>query len=382
MKLKKKNIVNLSLLIFSIILSYFLAEILFFGYLMPIIPLDNHKYIPEEIHYLAQSSKKFSIPKNYILILGDSYAEGYGDWLLSSNARKNPPHSTSHLINTNLNQDVINFGHSGRGNFYTLVVKPTETMQNINSYYLYNLKQPNVILVYFYEGNDLDNNLIEVFGNLDSINSLNEKQIEGKVKDKVNYEFDHKKNKLGFPLLNYITKRITGLFIKNSEDFESFDLGNINKIFLNNTVVRIPDRLQSPALELTKKETDTSVLILRNSLLHLKKTFPESEIYLVYLPSPLSLYNFASESISFQSYHKRKRLEKSANVYERSNLIFDKVNDIITELNITVIDPRQELRLTASEKLIHGPREWKHFNKLGYSVLSEVIIENIKLRNN
>lgn len=43
------------------------------------VPLRLHGDLPEEIRVFAQSSKMGVVPREPVLLLGDSYAQGYGD---------------------------------------------------------------------------------------------------------------------------------------------------------------------------------------------------------------------------------------------------------------------------------------------------------------
>jgi len=381
-----KNLINIFLLISFLFFSYFFAEVIFFGYFLPIMPLSNQKFLPQELQPLAQSSKRFSIPNDYILILGDSYAKGFGDWLWFSNAKKNLPYSTSHLIFHNLSRDVISFGESSFGNYNSYFIHPMITFQDINSYYLYDLKDPKTILIYFYEGNDLNNNLYEIFGETNNLDQLNLSEIKEVINNKthntVKYTSESKKRYNAYPLARYLINRIKHFFVRTEpKSIEEFSYGKLNKIYLNFSIIELPENLQSPAMELSDHEISIAISVFKFSIDKLVEIFPESKIYIAYVPSPLSCYDLASEKVSIQSYHGRVNIRESRKVGEYSDKIFKMIQEYSIYKNISLIDTRPELRIAASRKFIHGPIDWKHFNKEGYVVLSEAILKNIALRN-
>jgi len=69
------------LVIGSIGVTYVAAEAAFAFVGLRYIPLRLHAYLPEDIRVFAQSSKAGVLPRDPVLLLGDSYAQGYGDWL-------------------------------------------------------------------------------------------------------------------------------------------------------------------------------------------------------------------------------------------------------------------------------------------------------------
>jgi len=73
------------LVIVSTGVTYLAAEAAFALVGLRYVPLRLQGELPEEIRVFAQSSKSGVVPRNPVLLLGDSYAQGYGDWLLEAN---------------------------------------------------------------------------------------------------------------------------------------------------------------------------------------------------------------------------------------------------------------------------------------------------------
>ena len=152
---------NLTLLLISLFLILVVGEWLFPKFLGKL-PLRLYGLIDKDLRILAQSSKKSLLPKEYIAILGDSYAVGVGDWL--DKARKNsffgsPDYSPAHLIHKKTGIDVVSFGQAGVGSFGGIWREPITQFLYINSIKDYQLSPPKYILIFFYEGNDLYNNI-------------------------------------------------------------------------------------------------------------------------------------------------------------------------------------------------------------------------------
>ena len=82
--------------ILSATFFYILLELLFPTIIM-YLPLRLQPYLPHTIRPLAQSSKTNTIPKDYIMIIGDSYAQGAGDWYIDNNKWKNDHSKKIHI---------------------------------------------------------------------------------------------------------------------------------------------------------------------------------------------------------------------------------------------------------------------------------------------
>ena len=156
----KSRYINILLVVFSILLTYLILEFFIFKFVIRHLPLNRHDFLSPPIQVLAQSSKDGLTPhKDYIAIVGDSYAAGYGDWLIDTDPGKNSPFHSAHVLYDLTGKDIISFGKSGRGSIGGIVIQPILKFEHINSLFVYRLPKPPCVLVYFYEGNDLNNNL-------------------------------------------------------------------------------------------------------------------------------------------------------------------------------------------------------------------------------
>lgn len=378
-----KTLQNFYLSILALFLLYALLEFVIFPAVLPKLPLRYHGYLTHPIQVFAQSSKQGLIPKNYIAILGDSYAAGNGDWLLSSNEWKNPPFASQHVIHRKLKRDVVSLGKTAVGSIGSLIVRPLMWHRYLKSTRFYKVSGPETILVYFYEGNDLKDNLMELKNKF----SISLEPDQSFNKNRFQKLFDEKflkDNVMSFKWYHnlFFLRFIKNLLIAQKEgprDFKENSYmavlknGNTTKVIVNNEIKPLPDGLQGPALELSDGEVNLSIAVFRESLHYLEGLFPKSKIIVVYIPSVLSSYKIVSEQVSV-AYWLDFHLHPSRIVTQRSDFISGRIKEIAEDNGFVFIDTRPTLRKLAERQFIHGPVDWKHFNQDGYEAFAEAII--------
>jgi len=384
---------NISLFIISTVLFYFILE-LFFPFFIRYLPLRLQQYLPQEIRPLAASSKNGLIPQDYILIVGDSYAAGFGDWYLDQNKWENPKYSSAHCINTITDIDVLAIAQNGASSIGGMVVTPLITMSKIKN--RFSINDPTNILIYFYEGNDLSDNISDLKNRPSShINYINEDRIK---KEEFFLHLDYISSLNDFSwiksrlLFSRFFKRLLISVLKpknvynysNNNQFatqidSNVNLDHKNIVSINGLYYKLIDKLQSPALSLEKKEVDDGITIFEYCIEYFIKQFPNSKISIVYIPSPLSCYNLLSDvSIQIQSEKNKKIFYSKEFCLERSDFISNRVDNIAKKYNLNFINPLEYMKSFGS--ILHGPKDKKHFNKKGYELLSEFIVT--KLFNN
>jgi len=65
-------------------------------------------------------------------------------------------------------------------------------------------------------------------------------------------------------------------------------------------------------------------------------------------------------------------------VYRNSDNLAKKVKEFAEENAMAFIDTRADVRRASEKELLHGPKDWKHFNKKGYETLAASIVEGLK----
>ena len=143
----------------SIVINYLIIEYFIWRPLLPYVPVPLHSELGR-LKALAQSSKDSYLPENYILIIGDSYAEGLGDWLMQTIGDTKPRHHTAHVIHEQSGRDVLSFGFRGGHPGHSYSFETTRNFHGITQYAAIGLKHPKDVVVYFNELNDINDELI------------------------------------------------------------------------------------------------------------------------------------------------------------------------------------------------------------------------------
>lgn len=376
---------NGALIILSLAAGYLVIEFLLFPQLLTFVPLKLHFAIKEELRVLAQSSKKSVTPGRYLALFGDSYSQGYGDWLLDVDPDTNAPYHSAHVLHELTGREVITFGKSGSGSLSEMVGHPIRWLDYIDRAWVADLPDPEEILVYFYEGNDLNDNLAD---------------LKARFSDR-NYEPSRIYEPAYFR--RFIQKEVIGtspfgnsgwedyLFFSHflGQTFDSFKKGEntligpenispgpgiINRVRVGGREISVPDGLQSPALELSSGEIHLGVFLFEQALQALRQRFPKTPVTVVYLPSVLSCYEITSPYVSVQIYDQGREPNYPARqVHQRSDFIAGRIRAAALKQKIPFLDTRPALRRLGRRQLFHGPKDWKHYNREGYTVLAKAI---------
>ncbi len=384
MKLKKL-LPNFFLVLFSLLVGYLGIEFFLFPQFLDKVPLKLHFAVKEDIRILVQSSKDEVVPEKYLALFGDSYSQGYGDWLLDADPNSNPPYHSAHVLHDLTERDVITFGKSGSGSLSGLVGHPINWLDYIRQSRLSDLPDPQEILVYFYEGNDLNDNLED----------LKKRYIErnydpAKVYDTAYFRDFIDKEVIGnrsqkptdwtdqLFFTDFLKRTIDSLESKKSTLIAPENIsprqGKVNRIRTGGREVSIPDGLQSPALELTAGEIELTVAMFEQSLKYMREHFHGIPVTVVYLPSVLSCYEVTSPYVSIQIYDQgRETNYPSYQVRQRSDEIAMMIRAIAKQEDARFIDARPALRSLGRKQIFHGPKDWKHYNKNGYTMLAETV---------
>ena len=124
-----------------------------------------------------------------------------------------------------------------------------------------------------------------------------------------------------------------------------------------------------------KKSTGGGIYVFERALSALIEFFPQTEIKVVFIPSPLSSYQMISPKVSFRGYVSHKGLIETAIIKKRHVKICEAIRDISVASKVSFLNSTKSLKKVASQEFIHGPADWDHFNKAGYEALSTDIAE-------
>ena len=382
------------------------------------LPLRLYGLVDKKLRILAQSSKNTQFPKEYIAITGDSYAVGAGDWLTEmkrSSFFGSPAYSPAHLIHERTGIDVVSFGRAGAGSFDGIWSEPVTQFLYINSVRDYKLSPPKDILIFFYEGNDIYDNIHFLRDNLAATGEKQPQQIEiKKIQDFLNAEFEKKidgsfsnslwKNMIFTrSILQGTSNLVKEWFspnknlIKRNSPYKVVPKRKVNIPLLDGKAVRLnealingkkiglPINLQAPPqiglTEFQKKEgvrdklIELSIYVFEKSIARLASFFPQSKINIIYIPSPVSSYEIVSSHIHFRGYMQDTDVTETA-VAKVKHIKLCKTIKRFAEFNqFSFVNTTKSLRQATLSDFIHGPVDWDHFNKRGYQVLSDNIAE-------
>jgi hypothetical protein len=314
-------------------------------------------------------SKNFT---KYNAVLGDSYGAGLGDDFLSSKYNYGIFHKL-HFLNK---ENYLTFARGGFGSINStreLRECLKLTQRNI---FTKSIPNPEKIIFLFYEGNDLINNF----------DHLKRKKKSQSIKDFVDGEinkptkFDTLLSFYG-PIIN-ILNSIPIAFNNqiNTEKLKEnlYITDQPNKILVNLTVRNLNRAPQAAAVELSMQKLHNSLEVFYESIKWLKKEYPTTKIVIVYIPSVMTCYDWP-ETVIAQGYLDKKYVKTNSKENNfNSQFLRNEINSFTSNQNIEFIDTTVGLRELARSKLIHGPKDWKHPNTLGYD---EIVNQIKKIEN-
>jgi len=390
------------------------------------LPLRLYGLVDKDLRVLAQSSKKNQIPKDYIALTGDSYAVGAGDWLnqvLGNHSWDSPDYSAAHLIHKKTGIDVVSFGRAGAGSFDGIWLEPVTQFTYINSVRDYELSPPKNFLIFFYEGNDVYDNVRLLRQNFKPIREKQPRGIEfKKIKHFLNIESEKQLNEYSNTGLwkNMIFMRF--LFRGTSNlmkewfspkktcqnqtkpcHFEKLKTRNLlpkalpqgkvnmtlingkpvklNEALVNGKKIGLPISLQAPPqfgltkfqkkLGLTDQLIELSMYVFNDSVTRLASFFPQSKINIIYVPSPISSYHMVSSHIHYRGYMEDLDVGETVVMEENHTKLCETIKRFAKLNNFSFANTTKSLRYAALSGFIHGPLDWDHLNQRGYKVLSD-----------
>jgi hypothetical protein len=354
------------------------------------VPLRLHADLPEDIRIFAQSSKINVLPRAPVLLLGDSYAQGFGDWLLETDPDRNGPFHSAHVIHNLSGRDVVTLGASGAGSAEGMAAFPAAAYAHAKRTWYLRLPPPHVVVVYFYEGNDLNNNMTFLERRVENPDAADVvERLDRSLAAYSSAFFVDTNWRRHFPLLRFsdrmarrIYTELTSAKATHGPGFNDAVSGaegdQPNVVEVAGQAVELPTNLQSPAMELPRPELERAVLVYERSLAFLRTILPGKPVLVVYLPSPLSSYRLLGPEVSIQRYGvgRATRYPKER-VAENSNRICLMIRAATSSHGAGFLDLRPAIRAASIHDILHGPRDFKHFNRKGMEVLGRAVAERI-----
>lgn len=370
--------VNALLVLVSTLLSYFVLEIVFYRVLLPDARFSPRPFLPETPGVLVQTTKAGYAPHDYVAILGDSYAEGVGDEMLHANGDDTKLFHAAHVIHARTGRDVVTFGQGGAGSAEAFVRLPTRAIEGSRCVIFPTIEDPAHIFAYFYEGNDVDENLgftrkvATQYGgaDTDAIDRYLSEQYGRFASWRCHFYLGDNVSRMARFVYEYKVKK-TNPFVTSET--------NRNTFVIADKETPTPAVL-GPAIAVAPDDIRTAIGVFGRSLAWLRRRFASTPIVVVYVPSPLSTYRLAAPTVTYLSIEGasyQPRESASARVAANSDLLCGLVREAAVRLGTGFLDARPALRAAAAAQPIHGPIDWLHFNHAGYQVFGALLARRL-----
>ncbi len=369
--------INALLVLVSTLLSYVVLELLFFRVLLPDARFSPRPFLPETPGALVQTTKAGYAPHDYVAILGDSYAEGVGDEMLHANGDDTKLFHAAHVIHARTGRDVVTFGQGGAGSAEAFVRLPTRAINGSRCMVFPTIEEPAQIFAYFYEGNDIDENLVlsrriaAQYGGTDpaAIDRFLTEDYGRFASWRCHFYLGDNISRMARFIHEYKVRKTNPFYTSET---------NRNTFLIAGKPTPAPAVL-GPAVAVAPEDIRTAISVFDRSLGWLRQRFARSSIVVVHVPSPLSVYRPATATVTYLAIDGagyQPRETESARVAANSDLLCGLVREAAISHGTGFLDARPALR-AAADRPIHGPIDWLHFNRDGYQAFGDLLTRRL-----
>ena len=155
------------------------------------------------------------------------------------------------------------------------------------------------------------------------------------------------------------------------------NLTGVNSLKSHESVKNIRP-IQGAAVHLSNEKISIALEVFFESMKYIKSWSKINKIYIIYLPSQISSYDW-NEPIIFYYQNYSEGVKTISNEKNNQNSIFirNQIKNFSKNNDIEFIDTADLILKKGKKTLLHGPLDWGHFNYEGYKIISDHIIENI-----
>lgn len=314
----------------------------------------------------------------YTAILGDSYGQGMGDAFLSGEA----DYSVAHHLRRWDGGNYLVFARAGYSSISAARELPRTLAWAARSPFVPDLDRPEQILFFFYEGNDVRDNLRHLVklglpetAAGDQLRSFLQQEIAAAStlswRDSLNawlpfFTLVSRINRVASDLFRE-PEKLTGRVQASPSVVDDAPLEQARRMAEQHV-------LQSAMGELDEPRLQRGVDVFLVTLEGLRLQLPGVPIRVVYIPSPITCYDLVGE-VPIHSYYSGResvRIPVEKNAHNHAYLKAAVMRGV-AGLGIELIDATAALQAAGRQQLLHGPQDYKHLNAVGYRVLAQVI---------
>ena len=289
---RRTALLNAAMVVVSILISYAACELVFFRLVLPVLPMKFRVYLPDRADFFLQASKSRYLPRDYIALVGDSYAQGMGDWLLSQNGRSSQPFHSADIIHELSGRDVVTLGRAAAGSAEAMVLRITRIFGDAYCYLFPTIEEPKRFFIYFYEGNDIDDNYKLLEHRIRprdsdvraSIDRFLDETYGAAVRWRCHGEF-------GDTIWQVIRFHVK-FGLNPNLVVKAGPVAPINRIMIDGAATNA-QAFNVPSSALNEHQIDLGVVVYERALAWFRGRFPGIPATIVYIPSPATVYRYA-----------------------------------------------------------------------------------------
>lgn len=389
-----------------------MAEILLVNVALPYFSYSARHFLPYQLQPLTFNTKHGTLPRDYVLVVGDSYAAGMGSETTYNTSRTST--STNHyleLLHQQTDRDFLNLGIEGAGNLRGFFLHPVSVFEALHdTAFVRTLDSPSTIIALFYEGNDFIDNLEFASRHLDfqlTDSTYQSRELDHRMQNLINkYRagFQGERPRL-FAGMRFLLRAVWREYGQNyanqssSVEFPSPESPNGIRRGLKSSSV--PDNLALPPISLDLWQTTIATDLMVRSLLLLRSKMNPQSVYLFYIPSVATCYEsfegksivLGDESAKLQSkdfslvdqmryLQSRFKTDKQGQVHmsisqdtirAANRFLVEQTRLRLRETEIKFVDLTVAFQNAARKTAIHGPTDWDHLNPIGQKLLADEI---------
>jgi hypothetical protein len=268
-----------------------------------------------------------------------------------------------------------------------MVLRVTRVYDDSYCYLFPHIAEPKRMLIYFYEGNDLDDNYML----LDHRVRPDGGDLRAQIDRFLDEHYAMVNGWLCHGHFGDMLFRMARFLVRyRNLKWELPDQPATQQVIIGNR----PHgawQLNIPSLALDEKQTEAAVIVYERSLMWLHQRFRNVPMTVVYIPSPASMYRHATDQvISHEIYlpitdpsqvgkvvKSYGRVFSTSAIYKKSQNICEMIRGITLAQGVDFIDTRPTFRAAAAQRPMHGPKDWNHLNENGYRVLGSYLAKRL-----